>query len=677
MFEFLKSRPLSDKASPQSQNPMPCVHSLCLSSRAINETTLSALSYPYGQTPLVLAFISPHLPFEATTQKLQAAMPFCQTLITIMTAGELGGGHTSLYHAADGEWDNIVLQSYGDNVIASISPATIPLHCEDIKRGAPTLSPDARIEKITRSLQQLRIPFAVDSADTVALTFFDGLSGSENFFMQALYATRRFPCYFVGGSAGGTLDFSAAKLALNGKLLDNHAALAFIKFAPGIRYGILNSHNFKPTHFHLDIAKADPAARVVTDVFAPNSTALISPVQALCDHLGCQAHQLESHLSGYTFGVKIGEQIYIRSIAAIDHERGALHFFCDLDFGDSLYLMKADDFADVTARDYQQHLKDKPRRPFAMLANDCILRRVNNPQSLSRVGCFDSIPSIAGFSTFGELLGVHQNQTLTALMLYNVAPGETFADTFADNFPIYYADYRGYSAQKQINSLQKLSALQSHSIDSLSRYKSLLQSLLDSYSGVANYATESAEILQAVQQQFSTLANEVQQQHGQSQDLQTHTDALSVNAGRIEEILKVIDGIAEQTNLLALNAAIEAARAGEQGRGFAVVADEVRNLSQNTQRSLSTTGETVRNVNGAIGQISNVIGLTLEVMEKVQYSADGLSDEVTRLLTLSEQATGSIQSSIANIEHVQHDMTVIDEELSTILSLTQSQQGAG
>ncbi|WP_341679084.1 methyl-accepting chemotaxis protein [Niveibacterium sp. SC-1] len=128
-----------------------------------------------------------------------------------------------------------------------------------------------------------------------------------------------------------------------------------------------------------------------------------------------------------------------------------------------------------------------------------------------------------------------------------------------------------------------------------------------------------------------------------------HIHELEQQSGRISEIVVVIKDIAEQTNLLALNAAIEAARAGEQGRGFAVVADEVRKLSERTAQS---TGEITR-------MIGTIQGSTREAVSGIQAGVQSVERGVA--------LTGEAGAAIAELQEMARRVAALVEEIATAL----------
>ena len=201
-----------------------------------------------------------------------------------------------------------------------------------------------------------------------------------------------------------------------------------------------------------------------------------------------------------------------------------------------------------------------------------------------------------------------------------------------------------------------------------------------------------AETIEEVARNFSFLITNIQESADVENQLSEKLGELSNDAEQVKDILTIIGDIADQTNLLALNAAIEAARAGEHGRGFAVVADEVRKLAERTQKSLveiqSSVNVIVQNILEASGQISinskkfaELVESSNEVDEKISQSKDNISttlqsvNQASALTQETAKQITQIMEQIKEINAISHSNSKSAEEVSSatdeLLSLTE------
>lgn len=199
-----------------------------------------------------------------------------------------------------------------------------------------------------------------------------------------------------------------------------------------------------------------------------------------------------------------------------------------------------------------------------------------------------------------------------------------------------------HGSEKQLSNSASVSSATEEMVQTIKEISNSTSEASEAASSANHIATGSLDMMSKARSSIQSLSDDVVQAQEAVQKLEADTE----NVGTV---IDVIRGIAEQTNLLALNAAIEAARAGEQGRGFAVVADEVRTLAGRTQDSTQQINEIIEN-------LKQGVDATVSAMEQSRSRADGSVDLVSK-------TDESIQTIVGSINKIKERSFQIEEAI--------------
>ncbi|MFP6155747.1 methyl-accepting chemotaxis protein TlpB [Helicobacter pylori] len=204
---------------------------------------------------------------------------------------------------------------------------------------------------------------------------------------------------------------------------------------------------------------------------------------------------------------------------------------------------------------------------------------------------------------------------------------------------------------------------------------SMMNISIEQSQGLRKRLIETQGLVKESKDAIGDLFSQITESAHTEEELSSKVEQLSRNADDVKSILDIINDIADQTNLLALNAAIEAARAGEHGRGFAVVADEVRNLAGRTQKSLAEINSTIMVIVQEINDVSSQMNLNSQKMERlsdmsksVQETYEKMSSNLSSVVQDSNQNMDDYAKSGHQIEAMVSDFAEVEKVASKTLA---------
>nr|MBO2505100.1 hypothetical protein [Bacilli bacterium] len=211
--------------------------------------------------------------------------------------------------------------------------------------------------------------------------------------------------------------------------------------------------------------------------------------------------------------------------------------------------------------------------------------------------------------------------------------------------------------------------------------KKLLSNTLFILSGISNISEKSKQVTQLARESSKEAedgrvavvenVNQMKHIHESVDKSNEMIQSLSSRSKEIGNILSVISGIADQTNLLALNAAIEAARAGEHGKGFAVVADEVRNLAEQSQSSTKLIEEIIRSIQNDTDTSVKLMNEVLENTNRGLTVTETTAEKFKKIIETSHSITPQIEEITDTMEQIYTNVEDIVAKMNILTKVSQ------